>query len=231
MNAHHPLIDQDSGLELFQSVAEFNLYLVRYIHPSWLKTVKLSPLVQQLKKQSNADYHLSHYLLKQFQLNNEFDYEFVENHKRIVLADEPLLAQLALYTGAALNESIIRNALLRSQKQALAECLGESLYRFSTQKAQFIARFDQQLGPSLLIDWDHLEQFKLYLLVTGLQVLGMAFNDCPIAFKKRLALKMSKEFSQYLENSELQNLTKEQCQKLLIKVYKEVNKEWHHLLS
>ncbi|MRI32164.1 hypothetical protein EOPP23_04030 [Endozoicomonas sp. OPT23] len=231
MNAHHPLIDQSNGLELFQSVAEFNLYLIRYIHPSWLKTVKLSPLVQQLRQENNADYHLSHYLLKQFQLNNEFDYEFIENHKRIALADEGELTALALYTGATLNEGIIRNALLSSQRQAFAECLGEPLYRFATQKAQFIARFDQQLGPSLLIDWDHLEQFKHYLLLSGLQVLGTAFSSCPEAFKKRLLLKMPTDYREHLESSELQNLSEEQCQKLLIKVYKEVNKEWHHLLS
>ena len=231
MNAHQALVEHHSGLELFQSVAEFNLYLIRYIHPSWLKTVKLSPLVQQLRQQCNADYHLSHYLLKQFQLNNEFDYEFMENHKRIALADEAVLSELALYTGATLNESIVRNALMRSQKQALSECLSEPLYRFVTQKAQFIARFDQQLGPSLLIDWDHLDQFKHYLLVTGLQVLGMAYADSPEAFRKRFVLKMPADCSQHIENSELQNLSQEQCQKLLIKVYKEVNKEWRHLLS
>ena len=50
MNAHKALIEEQEDLELFQSVAEFNLYLVRYIHHSWLKTIKLSPLVKQLRK-------------------------------------------------------------------------------------------------------------------------------------------------------------------------------------
>ena len=50
MNASHPLIDERQSLDLSQRVAEFNLYLVRYIDSTWLTTVKLSPLVSQLRK-------------------------------------------------------------------------------------------------------------------------------------------------------------------------------------
>ena len=180
------LIEDQPSLELFQKVAEFNLYLVRYIDTSWLKTVKLSPLVNQIRQGGNADFHLSHYLLRQFSLHEDFDYEFDQPIKRIALVEQSQLLDVALYIGIILNESVIRNAVLKKERQALEECLGSDAYRFAVKKAQFISRSAAQNGPSLLIDWNHLERFREYLQTSGLQVLGSAFSSAPAAFRKRM---------------------------------------------
>ena len=159
MNASHPLVDGRQSLDLFQKVAEFNLYLVRYIDTSWLKTVKLSPLVSQLRQSGNADFHLSHYLLAQFSLHDDFDYEFDEPVKRIALVSNEVLLSTATYIGIILNEDVIRNAVRRDERVALENCLGADAYRFAVKKAQFVSRVASQQGPSLLIDWNHLAAF------------------------------------------------------------------------
>lgn len=231
MNASQSLIDGRPSLDLFQMVAEYNLYLVRYIHHSWLTTIKLSPLVKQLRQGGNADYHLSHYLLGQFKLSNEFDYEFDLPVKKVALADEEAITRLAFYLGIILNEDVIRGVVRKQERQALEALLGSDGYRFAVKKAQFISRAASQTGPSILIDWDHLDRFKNYLLSTGFQVLGKAYSTMPDSFKKRLELKLPAEYSETLSNYETMPLSDEQCAALVVKTHKEVNREWRHLLS
>ncbi|KEQ18903.1 SctK family type III secretion system sorting platform protein [Endozoicomonas numazuensis] len=229
MNAEQPQLHGDSQIELFQSVAEFNLYLVRFIHHSWLKTIKLSPLVRQLRQAGNADYHLSHFLLKEFGLANDYDYDFAEKYKRVVLANEDAILKLALYLGIILNESIIRNTIRKQERFLLEQVLGEEAFRFAVKKAQFFSRIGSDLGPSFLIDWDHLDSFRNYLLQSGFQVLGRAFSKSSPAFLKRLELKLPASFRDYIQNSEKSDLDIDQCKTLVVKTHKEVNREWRHL--
>ncbi|MGI9283346.1 MAG: SctK family type III secretion system sorting platform protein [Endozoicomonas sp.] len=229
MNAEQPNLQGDPQLELFQSVAEFNLYLVRFIHHSWLKTIKLSPLVKQLRKAGNADYHLSHFLLEEFGLANDYDYEFDERHKRVALADEYAIQKLALYLGIILNENIIRNTIRKQERLLLEQALGEEAFRFAVKKAQFFSRVGSDLGPSFLIDWDHLDSFKNYLLQSGFQVIGRAFSDSSPAFLKRLELKLPVSFRDHIQSTEKSDLEIDQCRTLVVKTHKEVNREWRHL--
>ena len=231
MNASHPLIDGRQSLDLFQRVAEFNLYLVRYIDYTWLKTVKLSPLVSQLRKAGNADFHLSHYLLTQFSLHEDYDYDFEEPAKRIVLAKTEVLLETAVYIGIILNEDVIRNAVRRDERAALEQCLGTDAYRFAVKKAQFVSRSASKQGPSLLIDWNHLHRFKQYLQTSGVQVIGKAFSPAPLSFKKRLELKLPQSYKDALTNTRAVNLSETDCVNLLVKTYREVDKEWRLLLS
>ncbi|WP_422134875.1 SctK family type III secretion system sorting platform protein [Endozoicomonas sp. ALD040] len=233
MNTEQPNLQMDPELELFQSIAEFNLYLVRFIHHSWLQTIKLSPLVKQLRKAGNADFHLSHFLLKEFDLSNDFDYDFDEKHKRVALADEEAITKLAFYLGIILNESVIRNTLRKRERLLLKKTLGEDGFRFAVKKAQFFSRIGTDLGPSFLIDWDHLDSFKRYLTQSGFQVLGRAFSESSPAFIKRLELKLPVSFRDTIwssdRSSEKSDLDINQCKTLVVKVHKEVNREWRHL--
>lgn len=231
MNTSHPLVDERQNLDLFQKVAEFNLYLVRYVDTSWLKAVKHSPLVGQLRQAGNADFHLSHYLLTQFSLHDDFDYDFDEPIKRIALADAEIILSTAFYIGIILNESIIRNTIRKDERIALEECLGSDAYRFAVKKAQFVSRAASQQGPSLLIDWNRLQRFKEYLQISGLQVIGKAFANSPEAFKKRLELKLPQDCHKTLFDIQSVALSEVDCSSLLVKTYREVDREWHHLLS
>ena len=231
MNASHPLVDGRQNLDLFQRVAEFNLYLVRYIDSSWLKTVKMSPLVTQLRQTGNADFHLSHYLLTQFSLHDDFDYNFEEPAKRIVLASSEVLINTATYIGIILNEDVIRNTVRRDERVALEQCLGIEAYRFAVKKAQFVSRAASRQGPSLLIDWNHLQRFKQYLQTSGLQVMGKAFSQAPESFRKRLELKLPQQCKDALNDHQAITLSETECDHLLVKAYREVDKQWRLLLS
>ncbi len=214
---------------LFTQIAEFNQYPVRYIHSSWLKQVQYAQLVVALQEQEQSHYHLSHYLLNCFDLNSEFDYEFQSLEKRIALTSGADLVALALYIGIVLNESIIRAVVRRRERVLLQECLGEQAYLFAVKKAQFFSKHTESAEPGILIDWQHTERFKSFLTVNGLQVLAVAYAGMPRAFKQRLLLKFPKSWQKYLENSG-GNLSREQSINLLIKCYKEVDRQWRHLL-
>lgn len=225
------LVEEQGNLDLFQRVAEFNLYLARYIHSSWLTNIEFSPLIIQLGNSGNADFHLSQYLLEQFDLAHSFDYDFQPPVKRIALVDENALCRLALYLGIILHEESIRNVVRRQERLALEECLGKEAYRFAVKKAQFVGRASDRLGPSLLIDWEHLDRFKAFLETSGHQVMDIAFSNLSEAFRQRLVLKLPSHWQESLEQQENLSLSVAQCMTLVLKTHKEANREWRHLLS
>ncbi|MGI9275653.1 MAG: SctK family type III secretion system sorting platform protein [Endozoicomonas sp.] len=227
----HALIEGRNNLDLFRRVAEFNLYLVRYIHSSWLVSNTFAPLFNKLHEGGDADYHLSRYLLQEFRLEDCYDYDFQPLVKRIVLADEKALTRLSLYLGIIVHEESIRNVIMRKERRALEECLGEEAYRFAVKKAQFIGRVADRQGPSLLIDWGHLDRFKAFLEMSGQQIIQMAFAEMSEAFRKRMELKLPAEWQESRDQQEPLSLSSEQCAALVLKAHKEVNREWRHLLS
>ena len=227
----HVLIEGRGSLDLFHRVAEFNLYLVRYIHSSWLANMAFAPLLSQLHERGEADYHLSRFLLQEFRLADSFDYDFQPLIKRIALADEKALSRLALYLGIIVHEESIRNVIMRKERRALEECLGEEAYRFAVKKAQFIGRVTDRQGPSLLIDWGHLDRFKAFLEISGQQIIQTAYADMPEAFRKRMELKLPSQWQESRDQQEPLSLSSEQCAALVMKAHKEVNREWRHLLS
>ena len=215
---------------LVTKIAEFNQYPVRYIHATWFKQLEYAQWVIALQEREQSHYHLSNYLLQSFELNNAFDYEFQSAEKRIALSSGGELVTLSLYIGIILNESVIRGVIRRQERRVLEDCLGEQAYLFAVKKAQFLTRRTDTSTPGFLIDWQHIERFKSFLTMTGLQVLAAVYEDMPWAFKKRLVLKFPMSWQKYLLASS-GVFTREQAQNLLIKSYKEVNREWRHLLS
>ncbi len=219
------------NINLFSMAVEFNLYPVRYIHLSWLSKLECQDLIETLKSNKSAQFYLSEFLLDKFRLNDEFDYEFSSVEKRVALSSSDDLSRLAFYLGIILNEKLIRASVLRSEKKALEACLGEEAYRFAVKKAQFISPATKQSGPCFLIDWDHLERFKHFLTITGLHVIACAFSGTPVAFRKRLSLKMPRQWQKHLKDRKSFELNQAQCIHLMLKTHREVNRQWRHLLS
>ena len=225
------LFDSHHGISLFSLVMEFNLYPVRYVHLSWLKRDEHYKLIHKLKTDDNTHNHLSEYLLKRFKLKDKFDFDFEAREKRVVFASTEELEKLALYLGIILNDDVIRASVKRKERLALEQCLGTEAYRFAVKKAQFIGGASGQAGPSLLIDWNHLDRFKQFLTTTGLQIIAGAYADTSTAFRKRLTLKMPREWQKILINTQDAPLSKAICTRLLTKTHREVNRQWRHLLS
>ena len=224
------LFDKRQGASIFSLTMEFNLYPVKYVHLSWLKRDEHFNLVNQLKTDDTTHGRLSEYLLKRFKLKDQFDFDFDAIEKRVALASSEELLKLALYMGIILNEDVIRGAVKRKERIALEQCLGEEAYRFAVKKAQFISH-SAAGGPSLLVDWDHLDRFKQFLMTSGLQVIAGAYAGTSPAFRKRLTLKMPRKHQQTLIDAQGAPFSKADCTRLLVKTHKEVNRQWRHLLS
>lgn len=230
MNSNN-IFQEYNGKSLFNHMVEFNLFPIRYVHMSWLKTDNHFRLLKGLKSSGPAQFNISNYLLGKFGIDNEFDYDFSRVEKRVVFARSEEIERLAFYLGLILNEGIIRSVIRRDERLALQKCLGEDAYRFAVKKAQFLSRDSEPLGPSLLIDWEHLDRFKSYLEINGRQVIATAFSDYPGAFRQRLVLKMPDSWKKDLSSPDAGGLSKAKCVKLLVKTHKEVNRQWRHLLS
>ena len=217
--------------DLLGKVLEFNLYPVRYIHSSWLKDIKYGQVVRSLAERNQTHSWLSNYLLGYFELNETFDYEFSSLEKRVALTSRDELFQLILYIGIILNVSVIRSVVRRDERVKLEQCLGDDAYLFAVKKAQFLSRQNTLGAPMILIDWGNTERFKSFLMVSGLQILAVVYADMPEAFKKRISLKFPKSWSKHLERPASDSCSREQGLNLLMKSYKEVNRQWRHLLS
>lgn len=229
MNSNN-IFQEYNGVSLFSHMVEFNLFPIRYVHMSWLKADENFRLIKGLRSSVPAQFNISSYLLSKYGLANDFDYDFGRLDKRVVFASAEEIERLALYLGMVLNEGAIRSVIRRDERVALQKCLGEEAYRFAVKKAQFISRASEKAGPSLLIDWKHLDRFKTYLVANGQKVIATAFSDLPGAFRQRLILKMPSSWKKTLTSPEAGGLSKSQCVNLLVKTHKEVNRQWRHLL-
>ena len=211
-------------------IIDFNLFPVRYIHSSWLKKDKHASLIGELQLDPVAQFSLSAYLLRKFNLSHAFDYDFSRIEKRVAFASAEEIDHLIFYIGVVMNEEAIRSVLRREERLILKQLLGEDAYRFAVKKAQYISRRSGS-GPSILIDWDHPERFKSYLYASGQAILNTAFSDASDAFNQRLKLKMPQNWAEAHGQAAAVDLSPAQCVTLLIKTHKEVNRQWRHLLS
>ena len=234
MNSNHgvnTLFQEYNGSSLFNHMVEFNLFPIRYLHVSWLQDDEHVRLLKGLRSSPSAEFNASSYLLNKFGVGNAFDYDFVRLDKRAVFASEQEITRLAFYLGLILNEGTIRSVIRKDEREALSKCIGEEAYRFAVKKAQFMGGATKKNSPSLLIDWSRLDRFKAYLENTGQHVIATAFSDLPEAFRQRLMMKMPSSWQKALSSPDAGELSQEQCEKLLVKTHKEVNRQWRHLLS
>lgn len=225
------IIDPQHDSGIFGLAIEFNLFPVRYIHLSWLQKDEHHQLIARLKLNEATHFNVSEHLLKRFKLSENFDFDFSTPEKRVVFASAEELEKLAYYLGLILNEEVIRSVIRRKERLALEQCLGTEAYRFAVKKAPFISQVSHHSGPSLLIDWNHLDRFKEYLISSGLQVIGTALSGTSVAIRKRLTLKLPRQWHKILSDPKGRTLGRVQSTQLMIKTHREVNRQWRHLLS
>ncbi|WP_330924628.1 SctK family type III secretion system sorting platform protein [Candidatus Sororendozoicomonas aggregata] len=219
------------NIERLEKIVEFNLYPVRYIHSSWLEALEFAQIVDALKGHEQSHFYLSGYLLNSLNIDDSFDSTFDTADKIIALGSSEELGKLVLYMGIVQNEAVIRNVIRGDQREKLEACLGDEAYFFAVKKAQFLAKKNDTASPEFLIDWQQVGRFKSYLIVSGLKVLATVYEGLSQGFIQRLSLKFPRSWSKHLERLDSNGLSKQQGINLLIKSYKEVNKQWQHQLS
>ncbi|PJE79769.1 hypothetical protein CI610_01271 [invertebrate metagenome] len=230
MVAHQTIFSGEANNSLFNKVVTFNSCPADYIHESWFKHIQYGELISSLRDSHDAQPFLSEHLLAILSLQKEWDYAFELSEKRIALDDSEILIRLPLYIGIVLNETVIRKAIKRSDRLALEATLGKEAYLFAVKKAQFLFRHRQD-NAQASIDWDHIDRFKNFIILSGLQVMAVVYGEMPKAFCERLYIKLPVAWKKHLSKKVGLSLSKQDCLNLLTKTYKEVNRQWHHLLS
>lgn len=215
---------------LLMKVIEFNHYPVSYIHSTWLNELEHGSLMKSVSGMAKSKGLISDFLLKKLELSDSWDYEFNSQKKRVMLDNSEVLSRLPLYIGIVLHESSIRSIVKRSERVALEKKIGGEAYQFAVKKARFLSKHGQDI-PHVLIDWDRLDRFKNFLILSGLQVMSSVYDDMPKAFLNRLYLKLPLIWKKHLSSRSNLSLSKESCSILLLKIHKELNRQWQHLLS
>ncbi|XVJ70517.1 MAG: SctK family type III secretion system sorting platform protein [Rhizobacter sp.] len=162
--------------DLMPCVLQFNQLTTDGVHPSWLAADEVFWREHvHAFKQMESRLRVSNWLRDRFKLNDCYDDQFQNPHKRVYLIPVQPFQQLTLCLGASLCVSTLRKQLMRTQVMSLRDTLGESVVR------QLFSCFHDgyHVGVDLLATSDQLHVDKLYsigaqALLTGAQTFGDA---------------------------------------------------------
>lgn len=167
------------------SICEFNFLPLRYIHSSWLETVRRGTLLSKFRGCRRTEQRLSRYLLAEFELHGQYWFDFSDPCKCIALLDGNKLAQLVLYTGLAVNAARIKGTILGKEVLKLRRDLGEDAYLFALKDASLFG---------LTSEVASLPRYSKCMLVQakicGIRCLATVFPEGTPAFTKRMLLKL-----------------------------------------
>ena len=208
--------------KLLPYLYEFNFSPVQYIHPSWLESFIKPVLFERLRKSCRARKRLSALILRRFNLQQEYCFDFEDQARRLALLDRDSLGRLIYVAGIALNAEGIAKTIERQSLLALKESIGEDAYWFALKKAPFL------LGrTSLPLPERHDgESWHDYALRCGAKALESCVSGEPPALTKRVQLKLPRtlahDFGQH-PNLAMKHQASFILQKVLLK---EVNPAW-----
>ncbi len=181
------------------SIWEFNYKPDRYIHKSWLATVPNGKLLEKLRSSKRDTTQLSQYLLSQLGFNGEFYFDFSNNPlANVALLPLESLEKLIKYIGVTYNHQEINKAISKQDVSLLKKTLGNDIYDFAFQQAPLIAK-------KKLSSLNYSDDTKLHekIISSGIVCLHSAFQKQPAALRKRLLIKLPKEWinisSQYIK--------------------------------
>jgi YOP proteins translocation protein K (YscK) len=109
-------------------VREFNLYPGRYLDRSWLPDDWREHLPAELSERASDI--LSRWLLDQYRLTDQFDFDFDAPEKRLALLDHESFQMLARYLGLVSAGDALRTVVDREGVEALRARLGSEDYEF-----------------------------------------------------------------------------------------------------
>lgn len=182
-------MDNDIDKPQSSPVWDFNCHPERYVHHSWLMTLPNAELLEKLKDNTRVSNKLSRYLMYQFGFNDKFFFNFSDPITRIALLPGSSLEELIQYVGVSFHHKSIQQVIQREDVLSLREILGDELYSFSIKQS-----------PSLLNDalktlpLPNIQPFEQRSLLTGLICLHAALQNHPVALRKRLILKLPREW-------------------------------------
>lgn len=171
-------------------VWEFNYKPDRYIHKSWLATIPNGRLLEKLRASKRDTTQLSQYLLGQLGFNGEFYFDFSNNPlASVALLPLKSLEKLIKLIGVTYNYQEINKVIEKQEVTLLKKTLGEDIYDFSFQQAPLVAK--KKLSS---INYPKNTALHEKIISSGFICLHSAFQRQPAALKKRLLIKLPKEW-------------------------------------
>lgn len=162
---------------------------VSWWQPEWPP----SELRARLHGSRRAQHRLSQIILHQFGLTSKFDFDFAIEKKRLALLAPTHLLHLIKLAGLMLQIQRIARAIRRQDREAIADAVGESDYRFALKRGTQILR-EAEIEPVATTD-DMVGDTCFSTLGEdcwrfGCGALAAAMQDMPTAFSRRLQLKL-----------------------------------------
>ena len=193
------------------SIWEFNYKPDRYIHKSWLATVPNGELLEKLRSSKRDTTQLSQYLLSQLGFNGEFYFDFSNNPlANVALLPLESLEKLVKYIGVTYNYQEISQAISKQEVSLLKKTLGNDVYDFAFQQSPLIAK--KKLST---LDYSSTTKLHEKIISSGILCLHSAFQKQPSALRKRLLIKLPKEWinisSQHIQSRNEKMFSVSEC--------------------
>ena len=183
-------MDSQIGAIKGSPVWEFNYKPDRYIHKSWLATVPNGKLLEKLRESNRDTSQLSQYLLGQLGFNGEFYFDFSNNPlANVALLPLESLEKLIKMIGATYNHKEINQAISKQEVSLLKKTLGSDIHNFAFQQAPSIA--NKKLSS---LNYQRTTPLHEKIISSGILCLHSAFQKQPAALRKRLLIKLPKEW-------------------------------------
>ena len=118
---------------LFDAALRFNLFPAEYAHPSWpemLGNVLPHVFTETDKTHAFESRCISRALLSLCGAESEFDFDFSDHGKRIVLLPHDTLMSLGMYVLAVLAQAQLREVIMRAEIHAINKAIGEEIRIF-----------------------------------------------------------------------------------------------------
>ena len=160
-------------------INEFNFLPLRYIHPSWLKTVFGGKYIEEMRSCSRTEYRLSQYLLSYFELENDYCFDFTNQVNTIALLDESKLSEIVRYAGLVINSEQIKKNIAREDVVQLKHQIGEKAYLFALKRAPFMGTI-----PDFPSHEYKSENLLTNIRISGAQCLAALFSDNTAILKR-----------------------------------------------
>lgn len=227
-------VDQDAIKSLFREkkemfglVYKFNLMPAKYIHRTWIDAL-ISPLLfEKMTLSKRGTEKLSQWILTQYNLNQDYYYNFVDPLFRLALLPNEVIYKITFYCGVALNYKNITAIIDKSKKEEIINEIGLEGYHFGVKKAPLL------LGNRKILvkAWSVKDDVKSSIERDGVTYFLASFSQAPKTIFKRLLLKFPKEIC---KNQDSFYLGREESNHWLFlrRILKHaIEPKWHPLFS
>ncbi len=191
-------------VQLFPLIYEFNYLFCRHVHPSWYE--QATPFFNEIslfQQYSNSQFSISNFLKKLFDLQDEIYINFDTQLSRFSLMENRELLYLVHYLGLVCVSPFIKKVIDGGTLRVLKDMLGEKDFEFAKKSAVFYqphALFGL-VGMKLDFADKTREEMTHRMMLCGIRCLALMYVDEPIALKKRMMLKLPKQYAEIFEVS------------------------------